>query len=158
MSNQLLIDEFKRVNWVAKQQAEGLSHADSLIQPPFRGNCFNWVLGHMLVGRNRVLKHLELEPYCSEEIVSRYDADSDPITNGEKVLPLAELLAGMTQTAGIIETGLEKATDAYMAEIVNEKHNTTRRQAIDFLAWHETYHVGQLELLRQLAGTNDKII
>jgi hypothetical protein len=27
-----------------------------------------------------------------------------------------------------------------------------------FLDWHESYHVGQLELLRQLAGKVDKII
>jgi hypothetical protein len=27
-----------------------------------------------------------------------------------------------------------------------------------FLNWHEAYHVGQLELLRQLAGKNDQVI
>jgi hypothetical protein len=27
-----------------------------------------------------------------------------------------------------------------------------------FIYYHETYHVGQTELLRQLAGKNDKII
>jgi hypothetical protein len=31
-------------------------------------------------------------------------------------------------------------------------------KAVAGLHWHETYHVGQLELLRQLAGTDDAII
>jgi hypothetical protein len=31
-------------------------------------------------------------------------------------------------------------------------------QALAGLHWHETYHTGQLELLRQLAGKNDAII
>ncbi len=29
---------------------------------------------------------------------------------------------------------------------------------LHFLLWHETYHVGQMEYLRQLAGVNDKVI
>ena len=32
---------------VIKAQTKGLSHADSLLQLPFRGNCLNWVLGHI---------------------------------------------------------------------------------------------------------------
>jgi hypothetical protein len=34
----------------------------------------------------------------------------------------------------------------------------TVAEKIAFSHWHETYHVGQLELLRQLAGKNDKVI
>lgn len=29
--------------------------------------------------------------------------------------------------------------------------------ALPFFLWHESYHTGQLELLRQLAGMNDKV-
>jgi uncharacterized damage-inducible protein DinB len=31
-------------------------------------------------------------------------------------------------------------------------------ERLAFAHWHETYHVGQLELLRQLTGKNDKVI
>jgi hypothetical protein len=31
-------------------------------------------------------------------------------------------------------------------------------ERIEGLHWHETYHTGQLEILRQLAGTNDRIV
>ena len=33
-----------------------------------------------------------------------------------------------------------------------------RPQALASQHWHETYHTGQLELLRQLAGTDDAIV
>ncbi len=31
------------------------------------------------------------------------------------------------------------------------------KQQLDGLAWHETYHVGQAELLRHLAGKDDQV-
>jgi hypothetical protein len=62
---------------VIKRQVDGLSHQDSLLQPPFRGGCLNWILGYILIA---------------------------------------------------------------------------------FMYFHETYHTGQTELLRQLAGTDDKVI
>jgi hypothetical protein len=31
-------------------------------------------------------------------------------------------------------------------------------ELLQFLAWHETYHLGQLDQLRQLSGVNDTVI
>jgi hypothetical protein len=42
-----------------------------------------------------------------------------------------------------------------METIVDDQ---TVGKQITFLQWHETYHLGQLEPLRQLAGKNDKVI
>ena len=51
-----LITGIFEINYnVIKQQVDGLTHEDSLLQLPFRGNCLNWVLGHILVSRNRAL-------------------------------------------------------------------------------------------------------
>jgi hypothetical protein len=40
---------------VIKRQLDGVSHEESLVQPPFRGNCLNWVLGHIVCSRAEVL-------------------------------------------------------------------------------------------------------
>jgi hypothetical protein len=40
----------------------------------------------------------------------------------------------------------------------NEDGQSLLGDEIEGLAWHETYHLGQLELLRQLAGKNDQVI
>ncbi len=34
----------------------------------------------------------------------------------------------------------------------------TTAEMLHFLCWHETYHIGQTELLRQVIGKNDKVI
>ena len=52
----LLANGFESNTWVILKQVEGLTHEDSLIQPPFRGNCLNWVLGHIADNRNTMLR------------------------------------------------------------------------------------------------------
>jgi hypothetical protein len=47
-------------------QTAGLSHADNLIQTQYNINCLNWVLGHIAVGRERVLQLVGEETLLSE--------------------------------------------------------------------------------------------
>jgi hypothetical protein len=42
--------------------------------------------------------------------------------------------------------------------IADEENRRTLGERLEFIHWHETYPVGQLEILRQLAGMNDAII
>ena len=76
-----LADSFALNTRLIHMQIAGLTHADSVLQPPFRSNNLNWVVGHLLVG-----------------------------------------------------------------------------QRVFGLYFHDTHHTSQAELLRQLAGTNDKIV
>ena len=153
-----LIELFDRTRRVIHMQAEGLTNADSLLQPPFRGNCFNWVLGHILVGRNQVLGHLDARLFWGEAEQARYRSGSDPVTSEEQALPLKRLLADLDGSQKQIAAALESVSPALLAEPVNSESERSRGEAVAFLHWHETYHTGQLELLRQLAGTDDAII
>ena len=47
ISSNDLTEAFARNANVIKMQTKDLTHADSLRQPPFQGNCLNWVLGHI---------------------------------------------------------------------------------------------------------------
>jgi uncharacterized damage-inducible protein DinB len=40
----------------------------------------------------------------------------------------------------------------------SQTEGLTQADSLFFRYFHETYHVGQTELLRQLAGRNDKVI
>ena len=141
------------------QQADGLSHADSLRQPPFRGNCLNWVLGHLAENRDAILQALDAEPVLGAA-ASRYARESDPITgDGPGVLPLEELLAILTRSQEALATALARTTEEDLAKEIRRGQRTiTLSERIFFLYFHETYHVGQAELLRQLTGVNDKVI
>jgi uncharacterized damage-inducible protein DinB len=140
---------------VINRQLDGVTHEESLVQPPFRGNCLNWVLGHIVVTRADVLAALEETAPWSEADAARYQPNSEPVMDGEQALPLSQLQTLLEESQKRILAGLARATPEFMAAKLDEE---TRAQHVTFSIWHETYHVGQLELLRQLAGKNDKVI
>lgn len=153
-----LIPLFERTFWIIEQQTKGLSHADSLLQLPFRANTMNWVLGHVLNGRNKILQQLGQSPALDEAVASRYERESEPMTSEDEAAPLETLLAAIADSQERIVAALNEVNEADLAVIYNEKRQVTVGGWIEFQHWHETYHVGQLEILRQLAGTDDKII
>jgi hypothetical protein len=154
-----LIQSFGVTHHIIRLQTDGLSHADSLLQPPFRGNCLNWVLGHILVGRNQVLNLLGEPPIWGEGERQLYESGSAPIMSEEQALPLDRLLADLDQSQQQIVTALEQISPENLGAVVEFRGSARPLgQALAGLHWHETYHTGQLELLRQLAGTNDAII
>lgn len=66
-----LAQSYRVTHRIIKLQTYGLTHQDSLLQPPVRGNCLNWVLGHILAGRNTTLEFLGQSPLWQEEETSR---------------------------------------------------------------------------------------
>lgn len=159
-SPQALAGAYQRTGWIIDRQAEGLSHADSLLQLPFRGNCMNWVLGHILNSRHSALVALNDAGLLPDEYQARYRRGSEPVDEeSQDVMPLDDLLAKLRDSqerivsalGGMDEAGLQRPV-----QVGDQSEPLGDRLA--FLHWHETYHSGQLEILRQLAGTNDRII
>ena len=156
-----ILSLFQTNYWVIQQQLKDLTHEDTLLQLPFRGNCANWVLGHLLVSREGLLKqHMGIKSMWSEDELARYKYDSEPITSADDpaILHLDRLMADFERTQKQMEDGFAEISDAQLAAVVDEKRQRTAGYSMLFTAWHEGYHVGQLEYLRQLAGKDDKII
>jgi len=145
---------------IIKRQIDGLTHEDSLRQPPFRGNCLNWVLGHIAVSRNVALETLGEVPVLSEDQAAHYVTGSEPVTAaGEEAMTLEELLDALEKAQERIAAGLHRATPAELSrEIMAGQRTMTMAQRLFGLYFHETYHTGQTELLRQLAGMDDRVI
>ncbi len=158
MNKKMILGLFETNHWVLTSQTEGLSHEDSLRQLPFRGNCLNWVIGHLLVSRQSILKLLGLQGSWTAEEIARYKFDSAPIESAEDpgILPFERLLADFETTQKQIAGGFAEITESQLAEM-NDNGRTVADRLL-FLAWHEGYHLGQTEFLRQLAGKNDKVI
>ena len=152
-----LIARYYNINHrVLHMQTKGLSHEDSLLQPPFRGNNLNWVLGHIIAGRSTALALLDGEPVWTKEEAAPYTQESEPIT-ADDAFPLEKLVADLDETQERLDEALESITPEGLAHIAEGKDRSLGER-LSFLYWHETYHTGQTELLRQLAGTDDKII
>lgn len=155
---QELIDSFKTTTRIIHKQAAGLTHADSVLQLPFRGNCFNWVVGHIVEHRDQVLELLGEPPLLTAEQAALYGTRSEPITNGETAVPLPVLMRMLDESQERIAAALTAAGPERLEAIYSQEHNQTVGGRIAGLHWHETYHTGQLEILRQLAGKNDRIL
>jgi uncharacterized damage-inducible protein DinB len=147
---------------VIQRQVVGLTHADSLLQLPFRGNCLNWVLGHITQSRDKMLQLVDAESVWTAEQIARYERGSEPVLNGEDALPFEKILADFGTAHERLTTRLETITADELAapskRVGLNVSDMTVEEFLQFLLWHETYHVGQTEILRQLAGTNDKVI
>ena len=157
---QQLADAYGRNVGIIKAQSVGLSNADGLLQPSCRGNCLNWVVGHILEARNTILQLFGAEPAFDPAAAARYARNSEPIlSDGPGVVPLDELLRTLERSQEYLGTRMATLTDA---DVAREAQFGSRTQPLGnilfFLYFHECYHTGQAEPLRQLAGTDDRII
>ncbi len=156
-----LAEAYGRNVHIIKLQTEVLSQEDSLVQLPFRANCLNWVVGHVLTNRYSVLKLLTGEPAPEAERVKRYIRESQPVTGaGDGVLPLSELLELLELAQARISSLLAEITpDALQQQIAfYGNRSMSVGEWLMFFYFHDTYHTGQTEMLRQAAGKDDKII
>ena len=152
INSQDLSNAFARSVAIIKMQTEGLSNEDSMRQLP-HGNCLNWVLGHIAVNRDGVLQTLGEPPFMGA-VGARYKRESEPLTHvDEGTHPMEELLTWLDRSQERIASALNKLDETDLArEITTGDRKTTIGQRVFFLYFHETYHVGQTELFRQLAG------
>lgn len=142
------------------QQTAGLSHADSLIQPQPGGNCLNWVMGHLVDNLVQILKIIQGQEPPDLPNLDRYIRNSDPIRGEEDgVFPLNILVETYSQLTEKITERLGEMTVADFEEEIDFWQSKTRRGYVAFFYFfHNTYHLGQLEQLRNLAGKTDKVI
>jgi hypothetical protein len=158
MNKEMIHDLFKTNHWVFAHQCDGLTHDDSLLQLPFRGNCLNWVLGHVLVSRQNALKLMGIPVTWTDGEIARYKYDSEPITSADDpdILHFDRLVADFERTQEQLADGFAEISEAQLAE--KDDRGRTVADRLLFIAWHEGYHLGQTEYLRQLAGKDDKVI
>lgn len=160
MLGELFSKAYQRNHWIIERQADGLSHQDSLAQSPYNINCLNWVLGHIVNGRDDMLELLGRERQMDADDAEQYKRESEPIIeDGPGVLPLDELLSLLHNTTEELGDALERVTEEQLAEEYEwGGRSSSLLDWCQFFYFHDTYHTGQTDLLRQVAGKNDKVI
>lgn len=99
---------------------------------------------------------VELTP----EQFSRYERESDPVTeDGPDVVRLGDLLAAMErQQAALAEVLASMSVADLQAPHTWGDAEMTLLKRVHFQYFHDSYHTGQTDLLRQISGRSDKII
>ena len=143
-----------------KEQIKGVSDSEMLIQPPNGGNCMLWTLGHLTESLIPILRFLDGEKPEGLADLSRFERGSEPILGPEAGLMTAsELMTAYEVLHQEVLEKLEPMTDADFDEEVPGFGRPARRGwMLFFMEFHHAYHIGQLELLRNLAGHTEKII
>jgi hypothetical protein len=150
------IRDFERNRKLLHRQAAGMDHGQSLLQPP-GGNCFNWVLGHIVVHRDKVIAACGGEPVLDAVQTERYENESDPITaDGTDVIPFDRLLELLDASQDRLADTVATADLEAMQSVGDREVALWKR--VHFWYFHDTYHAGQTELLRGLAGFTERII
>ena len=145
-----LIKTYQSNLWLARRTLEGLTQAESLLQPPFKANNLNWIVGHLVSGRQRALQTLGHPGVWSTAEHTLYNTGSMPISSANALA--LDLLTGYLVLA---QDTLDDILPTCKAEFLTEAIATPfgeqpRWQYLSGLAWHETFHVGQLDMLRAM--------
>ena len=151
-------DLFNTWEWILDVQTKDLSQEDLLIQPQPGGNCMLWVLGHIVNSLGEVV--IELGGGLTPTIVKTYNRfapGSEPVLGYEKELPgLEKVKEDFVALSKIAIQALDGKSEEFFAQEAG--HGQTNGGSLLFSAFHLSYHIGQLEYLRNLAGKTEKLI
>jgi uncharacterized damage-inducible protein DinB len=143
---------------VLKKNVDGISHAESLVRPQPGGNCLNWVLGHIVAVRNTVLTLVGREPAWSSNETTIYDRGTT-LDDDSKALDISSLIAAFDQSQAQIMSAIKDLSAEELAKpIKGTTPGGTIGEKLAFFSWHEGYHLGQIGILRRLAGKEGAIV
>jgi uncharacterized damage-inducible protein DinB len=145
-----LIAMFQFSHGVSTRNLEGITAEESLRAPDSGGNSLNWVLGHLLSYRNRILSLLGEPPAWDSPQAARYARGSAPLGPDDDPVPFDTLRAGFDRSQELLLAALQGAPAEKLAA-ANERGEPLA-QRLAMLALHEGYHGGQIGLLRRLLG------
>ncbi len=151
----VLAKQFRFTSHVVGLNLEGMTEEQALACPPRGGSSANWILGHILTGRNGVHFLLGLEPALSHDQAVPYQRGSATTHLSRPALSLAELLAAFTASRDRVAAAIGTLTEDRLAQVVDlppPLGRCTVAEGLGLLQFHEAYHAGQLGVLRRLAG------
>lgn len=133
---------------------DGITNAESLLQPPFPANCMNWVLGHMLTYRGWMMGYAGAAalPLTPEE-EKFYAAGSQPITGADVPhVPFERLVQGIHDSQQFLLAAIPQMSEAQLAElrVPDNPERGSKLTGLKRFTAHDLYHAGQLEQLRAL--------
>ena len=126
---------------------KGISHEESLKVPLPGMNCANWVAGHIVKYKYDVLEALGVDKPAED--FSRYDRQKTFVP--EDAASIEELV---TLSRELSDTIVDKLKQREWSETGEDVEVLTR---ISFWGFHESYHVGQLGMLRKALGKDGAI-
>jgi len=159
MQSEILAYGFSASQGILSRNLAGTSHEESLLVREGCINNVNWLAGHILATRGRLMALLNAgETLLTPEESAMYGRGSHPLQPGDPCVRLEKLVEGLQSSAAAIlerlramqDADFEAALDPSNFPIKPEKATVGARVA--FLLLHEGYHAGQIGTVRRLLG------
>lgn len=136
---------------VLKELIKTLNEQDTLLKTG-NSNTIGWILGHIILSRGSVLKLLQMDydKMNSEENYKRGSEKNDMINiESQNAMDVFERRG--KQIVNAVKEVDEKILDIEIKYNMPGGGNTVK-DAILFSSWHETFHIGQIDLILAANG------
>lgn len=145
-----LVATLRRNVGVIARNTEGILQESSLLSVADGSSTLNWLIGHIVVHRDDMLKVLNSETTWDAQRGEKYQRGS-AVPVGDEVEQLSALLLGLDRSQELLEAALNGVTEAELDEPAGRRGDS-KLEWLEFLTWHDTYHTGQTAVYRRLAG------
>jgi uncharacterized damage-inducible protein DinB len=158
---ELLVRMFALAHGALHTNLEGVTDAESLVQPEPGGNCIQWAVAHIVATRDQVARLLGAQPVLAPELGKRFTRPAAPIADHRDARPLADWIADLDRSqerlgAAIAALSTDRLTAPFDGARLPGRPKTLA-EALAFFHFHESYHVGQVGLMRRIAGKSGAI-
>lgn len=146
---QSIIQDYSFHNMILHRFANGISHDESIIQLPFNHNCMNWILGHIVTNRSHVLEVVDMAHGWQDDVRALYHQDTQPVTPESPSIRFETLIAYLDESVNLLVAVLENGDAEWLEDnFSNYRGEKTRYEHIRQFHWHESFHIGQVEILK----------
>lgn len=146
-------EDFRRNDDFLLNTVKNLCPEEWLKRPTESGNHIAWIVGHVTWARKRLLERLDTE--WSAPWLGMFVRGMKLDSNAEYPAPDV-MIAAWKEVGGVLSSSLQNAPHEVLAKDAAPPSPPTADGKISgvirFLAWHETYHVGQISLVSCLLG------
>jgi hypothetical protein len=143
---------FKMNNRMIEKGFEGLSREDWLRRPNGTSNHMLWIMGHATWARGNALRFLGST--WSRPWLPLFARGAKLVESAEYPTP-EEIVLAWKDAAEHLKTALEEVSEETLAAASPEGIPSADGKIsglMDFFAYHDTYHIGQVAYLRCLLG------
>jgi len=143
---------YKQNDAMLAKSIAGLTDAEWKTRPNDNSNCVLWVVGHSVWARSMVLSMLGgawTRPWLGKFVRGSKPVDASEYPSAE------EIVTAWAEVSDSLKAAMESAPLSVLEAPAPEKMPTFDGKMsglVGFLAYHETYHVGQLAYLRCWLG------
>lgn len=152
---QEVLRDFEFHTMLIHRFVDGITHEESVSQLPFEHNCMNWILGHIVTNRSHVLETVGAAHAWQEEIRALYHTGTAPVTPESPSIRFENLISYLDESVEFLKAALEDVSEEWLEENhTNYRGEKTRYAHVTSFHWHESFHLGQLEILKAFIESN----